>query len=443
MNGLLSALLIIPILGILIFLHELGHFVMARRAGVRVDEFGFGLPPRIWGTKRGDTLYSINLLPIGGFVRVHGEDGKADDPESVNSKTPGQRARFLFAGPAMNFIAAFVIVVAIVAFQGRTTEQVFIDQVVSGSPADAAGWESGDRVVAAGGSSIDSVDELMKRTGDYLDGEMPVTVERGGELLQTTVVPRSNPPAGEGRTGVVLNGASLANIEVQDVPPSSAAAAVGFQKGDDILRVDGVAVNNYYTYATAIRRSVGQEVAVEVKRDGAVMPLTFVVPGELATDREPLGMDLVQQLQFESIPLTAVPGESVRLFFSTIGRMFEGLASLVRGDTPLDELAGPIGMGQLTSEVIAESATPIWVTILNLMFLLSLNLGLLNLLPIPALDGGRLMFVLIEVLRGGRKISPEKEGMVHFLGMVLLLSTMLIIAFLDIDRLISGNSFLD
>jgi regulator of sigma E protease len=160
-------------------------------------------------------------------------------------------------------------------------------------------------------------------------------------------------------------------------------------------------------------------------------------------DDPPLGERLIQDLQFQSVPLVDIPGESINLFFGSIRQMGEGLLSLIRGETPLDDLAGPIGMGQLTSEVINESPMPLWITIANLMFILSLNLGLLNLLPLPALDGGRLLFVLIEVLRGGRRVSPEKEGMVHFFGMVLLLTVMLGIAFLDVERLLSGGSFLE
>ncbi|MGH9174491.1 MAG: M50 family metallopeptidase, partial [Vicinamibacterales bacterium] len=212
--GFLNALYIVPILAILIFLHELGHFVMARRAGVRVEEFGFGLPPRIWGVQRGDTLYSINALPIGGFVRVHGEDGKSFTEDSMQSKTPGQRASFLAAGSIMNFITAFVIVVVLVAFQGQTSSNVYVLEVVPNSPADAAGWQAGDRIIAAAGVEIDSSEDLRPVTDEYAGRELPVTIFRAGEEIETTVVPRENPPPDEGRTGIALNNYRLAGIEV-------------------------------------------------------------------------------------------------------------------------------------------------------------------------------------------------------------------------------------
>lgn len=441
--GFLNALYIIPVLGVLIFLHELGHFVMARRAGVLVEEFGFGLPPRIWGVKRGDTIYSINALPIGGFVRVKGEDGKSFDDDSMQAKTPGQRASFLAAGSIMNFITAFVIVILMVSFQGRTSSNVYITEVVSSSPAAAAGWQAGDRIITAGGETIDNADDLGPLTEEYAGRELPVTVLRGGEEVQTTVVPRENPPAGQGRTGIALANYRLADIEITEVPDDSAAAAAGLEDGDRITAVDGMPVTDYMAYAGHIRNNAGQSVELTVQRDGEAVVIPVAVPTDVPATDPPLGEGVVQDLEFESIPVAEIPGESVNLFFGSIEQMGRGLLSLIRGETPLDDLAGPIGMGQLTSEVVTESALPLWVTLANLMFILSLNLGLLNLLPLPALDGGRLLFVLIEVLRGGRRVSPEKEGMVHFVGMVLLLTVMLGIAFLDVERLISGNSFLE
>ena len=441
--GFLNALYIIPILGVLIFLHELGHFVMARRAGVMVEEFGFGLPPRIWGVKRGDTIYSINALPIGGFVRVKGEDGKSFEQNSMQSKTPRQRATFLAAGSVVNFVTAFVIIVLLVAFQGETTSNVYITRVVADSPAAAAGWQVGDRIVSAGGVTIDEANDIGPVTQDFEGREMPVVLMRGNEELQTSVVPRADPPAGQGRTGIGLNEYRIAEIKLSDVPADSIAASAGLREGDTIRAVDDVPVRDYMAYASYIRNHAGQSVDITVERDGEEMTIPLAVPADVPQNDPPLGEDLVQNLKFTSLPVSQIPGQSIDLFFSSIRQMGAGLLSLIRGETPLDDLAGPIGMGQLTSEVINDSPLPLWVTIANLMFILSLNLGLLNLLPLPALDGGRLLFVFIEVVRGGRRVSPEKEGMVHFVGMVLLLTFMIGIAFLDVERLISGNSFLE
>lgn len=440
---LLNALWIIPILGILIFVHELGHFVMARRAGVRVEEFGFGLPPRIWGVKRGDTIYSINALPIGGFVRVLGEDGKSQASDSMLSKSAGQRASFLAAGSVMNLITAIVLMALLIGVQGRSSDNVYVVDVVAGSPASDAGWQSGDRFVEIDGDSIDDSDDVSRLTSENAGNAMTVVLDRDGELVTTTITPRENPPAGQGRTGITLSAAPVASLEVDGVPADSLAAQAGLQPGDTIVAVDGRAVEDYLAYALALRNQTGNIVQLEVERDGAAATLDVAIPAELPGDREPLGADLTQQLHFDRVGLVDIPVETGRTFVSTMRQMGAGLMSLVRGDTSLGDVAGPIGMGQLTSEVIDRSAMPLWVTLTNLTIILSLNLALLNLLPLPALDGGRLLFVLIEVLRGGKRVPPEKEGVVHFVGLMLLLTAMFLIAFVDINRIISGSSFLE
>ncbi len=440
---LLNALWIIPILGLLIFVHELGHFVMARRAGVRVEEFGFGLPPRIWGIKRGDTVYSINALPIGGFVRVLGEDGKSNAPESMQSKSAGQRASFLAAGSAMNLITAIVLMAVLIGVQGRSGENVYVVDVVPGSPASDAGWRSGDRFVEIAGTTIEDGQDVSRLTADSAGQATTVVLDRQGELVTTTITPRENPPAGQGRTGITLSSAPVASIHVDDVPDDSLAAQAGLQPGDTIQAVAGQALDDYLEYALELRNHAGEAVELQVERGGAPVTLAVNVPADLPVDREPLGADLTQQLHFKRVPLVDLPVETGRTFVSTMRQMGEGLLSLVRGDTSLGDVAGPIGMGQLTSEVISRSAMPLWVTLTNLTIILSLNLALLNLLPLPALDGGRLLFVLIEVLRGGKRVPPEKEGVVHFVGLMVLLTAMFLIAFVDINRILSGSSFLE
>lgn len=439
----LNALWIIPILGILIFVHELGHFVMARRAGVRVEEFGFGLPPRIWGVKRGDTIYSINALPIGGFVRVLGEDGKSNAPDSMLSKSAGQRASFLAAGSVMNLITAIVLMALLIGVQGRSSDNVYVVDVVAGSPASEAGWQSGDRFVEIAGETINDSEDVSRLTADNAGSAMTVVLERRGDEITTSITPRENPPAGEGRTGITLSAAPVATLQIDDVPADSLAAHAGLQAGDRVLAVDGQAVEDYLSYALALRNQAGNSVQLTIERDGAPIELDVAVPADLPVDREPLGSDLTQQLQFDRVGLLDIPVETGRTFVSTMRQMGAGLMSLVRGDTSLGDVAGPIGMGQLTSEVIDRSALPLWVTLVNLTIILSLNLALLNLLPLPALDGGRLLFVLIEVLRGGKRVPPEKEGVVHFVGLMLLLTAMFLIAFVDINRIISGSSFLE
>lgn len=361
MTGFLNALWIVPILGILIFIHELGHFLAARAVGIRVEEFGMGLPPRLYGyTAKSGVIYSLNWIPFGGFVRMHGQDdlardgGHVDAPDSFTSKTPLQRAFVLLAGVLMNLAFALVAFTVIAVGQGRQEARVFIAQVLPDTPAAAAGWQSGDRLVSAGGVLVANSDQLVRLTEAHAGRDFSVVVQRGDRQIPTTVVPRANPPPGQGRTGVVLQ--------------------------------------TQYIYAP--------------------------------------------------VPLPIAPVEGARSAFETFGLMVTGLTQMVTGRANLREVAGPIGMGQMTSEVVTRSTLPLWVTLANLSGLLSLNLFLLNLLPLPALDGGRLVFVLLEMIRGGRKVAPEREGMVHFVGLMVLLTLMFVIGYFDIVRLVRGESLI-
>lgn len=351
----MSGLYIIPILAVLILVHEIGHFVSARLCGVKVEEFGIGIPPRLKGWTRNGVIWSINAIPFGGFVRVKGEDGGDMDPGSMNTKSPGQRAFFLAAGSAMNVLLAVVLMAIVVGVQGTPTGNalVFVNNVVPGSPAEQAGWRAGDRFVEVNGQPVRDADVLIRSTNDLAGQPLNVVVERDGQLVPTTVVPRDEPPRGEGPTGIGLRGTA----------------------------------------------------------------------------------------EYERVPAVEVLPTAIRETWNTATQMIQGLVDLLTGGIALDQLAGPIGMGQLTNTVVETTALPVWVALANLSILLSLNLAVLNLLPLPALDGGRLFFVLIELLRGGRRIAPEREGVVHFVGLVVLLGVMFLVAFSDIRRILNGGSF--
>ncbi len=362
-SGLLNSLWIVPILGILILVHEIGHFVAARLVGIRVEEFGMGLPPRLWGyTAKSGVIYSINWIPFGGFVKMYGQDdlrpdgGAAYGDDSFVSKTAPQRAFVLVAGVIMNLLLAILIFTALAVAQGRPgpNSTVTIDIVQPDTPAAAAGWQHGDQIIAAAGQPITNAQELRTLSEEYAGKPLPVTLLRNGQQVQTEVTPRVTYPEGQGRTGVTL----------------------------------------------------------------------------------------LSQVAYEPVPLWQAPYEGVRSAWNAVALQVDGLRQLFSGRVSTNDIAGPIGMGQLTGEIVQRSSLPLWATLGNLAALLSLNLFLLNLLPLPALDGGRLVFVILEILRGGRKIAPEREGMVHFVGLLMLLALMFMIGFQDILRLVRGDSFI-
>jgi len=443
-EGLINGLYIIPILAVLILVHEIGHFVAARLIGVKVEEFGIGIPPRIKGWRRNGVLWSLNWIPFGGFVKVLGEDGKATDPESINAKSPAKRAFFLVAGSAMNFLLAFVLMILVVGFQGVSRSNVYIASVVPGSPAAAAGWNTGDRIVEVAGVPVESSTDVGARAREFGGKPMSVVVERNGEAVETSVVPRLNPPAGEGPTGVGITDSPIADASVAAISASSPASQAGFQPGDRIVAIGSQQVSDPYALQFALTNASGTTISVDVIRGGEHATVSLAVPelqpeGDLLTQ---LGLDLAIKPRFDRVPLGSIIPVGVAQAWEQSGQMLSGIRDLVTGRAPLDQIAGPLGMGQITSEIVSASPLPLWVTLAQLAILLSLNLAVLNLLPLPALDGGRLLFVIVEVLRGGKKLAPEREGIVHVAGLILLLGFMVIVLVLDALRIYEGRSFL-
>ncbi len=529
MNG----LYIIPILAFLILIHEVGHYVSARMVGVKVEEFGIGIPPRLFGWTRNGVIWSINAIPFGGFVRVKGEDGANMDSDSMNSKGPWQRAFFLAAGSFMNLVTAIVLIVVLIGIRGVTTENLYVDYVEPNSPAAVAGWQTGDKIIEAGGREIDNQQELSNVTDDFSNQPMSVVLLRGDERIETMVTPRSDPPEGQGATGIRVSGGDIpdANVEVSTLTPDSAPAAAGLQEGDRFVSIDGRPVVDAFSALIAVRNAEGRTVPVEVEgtdgqirqldlavpligfeltnvefgspageagwqpddrvvkigdqpltssaqlvdavrtaagapipvtilRDGAEIETTLTVTGvEPATTfddaADAIGVEAVplnpfeeigfeERIDpiFESVPASEVIPRGFQEAWTTTTSMVEGVWGLVTSPSQWDQVAGPVGMGQLTSEALDQSPLPTWVVLTRIAIVLSLNLAVLNLIPLPALDGGRLLFVAIEILRGGRKIAPEKEGAVHLVGFVLLIGLMFVIAFFDIDRIRDGRDFL-
>jgi len=274
---------------------------------------------------------------------------------------------------------------------------------------------------------------------------LTVTIERRGQLIDTTLTPRQNPPKGEGRVGIGLVTRYSGDIYLDTVVAGSPAAAAGLQNGDQLLTINARPASDSFVVETELTRFEGFSVPVTYMRAGQTLTATIDVPqvGPSADLFQEVGFHkVVAKPIFEKVPLIHVVPRGFKEAYSATVQMIHGIQQLFSSKDNLSNVAGPIGMAQLTSELIQQSPFPVWYSIANLAIILSLNLAMLNLLPLPALDGGRLFFVLIEVLRGGRKIAPEKEGLVHLAGLVLLIGLMFVIGFFDINRLVDGKSFL-
>lgn len=343
----------IIIFGIIVLVHELGHFLLAKRGGIHVVEFCIGMGPRIFGFEKNGTDYALRLFPIGGACIFEGEDGLNESQEgpsenSFNSAGVWTRISSVAAGPIFNFILAFILALIIVGMGG--SDKPVILGVMEGYPAMEAGMQPGDEVISMNGERIYVAREIYVNT--FLNGAAPMEIEyeRDGQRHAVTLIPKYNEESGR--------------------------YLVGFQ--------------GYGEY-------------VEAK-----------------------GLDLIKMSYYE-----------VRY---SLKSTLKSLLMLVQGKAGKEDLSGPVGIAQIIGQV-AEETAPYGIAILvlnlcNIALLLSVNLGVINLLPLPALDGGRLVFLFLEAIRG-KPIPPDKEGMVHFAGMVALIALMIFITYNDLIRLFS------
>ncbi len=359
----MAILIFIIILSILVMIHEFGHFIMAKRAGIGVEEFGFGLPPRLWGKKIGETIYSINWLPFGGFVRLVGEDPtdkKRNQKNSFYVKSIGQRSLVVIAGVFMNLLLAVLIFYAIIFALGfkvslpllvehkfsfvKETRQVLVADVGANSPAKIAGIEPGDSIVKIGEEEIDSLDELQGIVRSSLDQELTITLE--------------NPVNNKQR---IVRAVPIYNNEIK-------APALGIGLGE-------LAVLNY--------DSLGQKLFSGFIHSYNTIVYSGSVFGELISYS-------IREKNFAAVS--------------------EGVS-------------GPVGIASITSQAVALGP----ISVLQLMGLLSLNLAVLNILPIPALDGGRFAFIIYEAItRRKVHASFEKWvhtiGFALLIGLILLIT---------------------
>ncbi len=334
----------VVLFSVLVFVHEFGHFIVAKLSGVRVEEFGFGYPPRLLklGQWR-ETTISLNLLPVGGFVRMSEDDPTVEG--SLASKSRTARALVHVAGALMNIILAAVLL--------------------------------------------------------------------GVTCVIGTLVPVEGPGAG-----------------IYYVAPESPAEMAGLQPGDTIVILNGQTVEDVTQAVEVIRANVGQQLEIVVRRNGRLLPPVFAAPRvDPPENQGALGVSLDLPLSKKSYPIWEAIPMGVRGTFNMIRGIFYGIQAAIRKEIPF-EVTGVIGMYSMTTQVAKTGL----VRLLEFAAFLSVNFFLFNLLPLPALDGGHLIFVILEWARGGRKVPPEKEGMVHAVGMVVLLCLMAVVSVLDYVR---------
>jgi regulator of sigma E protease len=409
----------IVIFGALVFFHELGHLIFAKRAGILCREFAIGFGPKVFSHKKGETTYTIRLLPIGGFVRMAGED-----PEMIEIK-PGHRIGLLFDKDEK--VKKIIL---------NNKEKYPNCRIVEVEYADI------EKELFIKGFPDDDDDELKT----FIIDPKAVIVENGIEsqiapvdrqfgsktLAQRTMAIFAGPMMNFVLAFIVfiiiafLQGVPTNEPKLGEITPDGAANAAGLKKGDIIQTINGSEISSWSDVVEVIRKNPNEKLDFSIHRNQKDLDI-IVTPIEKTVEGKKIGLIGVYS-PVEKSPILAVKAGFTETYFWT-KQIFVMVGKLVTGQFSIDALSGPVGIYQATDDV-AKSGI---YYLMKWAGILSINLGIMNLLPIPALDGGRLMFFAVEAVRG-KPIDRQKEGMVHFIGFALLMLLMLVVTWNDIQR---------
>lgn len=425
-------------LSLLIFTHELGHFLVAKLSGIRVLKFSMGFGPVLVSWRRRDTEYAISAIPFGGFVKMAGEGGGDEEPEArgepweFSSKPVRVRLAVVLAGPAMNFALAVVIAIGVIYASGvEYIDTTRLGSVAPGSIGEAAGLETGDEVLSVGGTEVGEWNELVAAFIEAGGGRVAVVFSRGDSLLETqTVLPDS---------GLVEYGdLGISPFEppvIGKVRRRSPAHRAGLKPGDEIVSLAGTPVAQWAEVAEIIHGSPGVPVHIEWIRDGVRME-GEVIPEEGDIPVSPTSVIRGGLIQIRpryawrdvSFPEAVSLGFGHTVWLSKQVILF--IRMLFTGGVSRDMVGGPIRIGQMAGETVMWGISELFFFIAYL----SVVLFILNLLPIPVLDGGHVLFLAIEAgMR--RPLSLRVRTVLQQVGFVLLILLMVVVAVLDLDKL--------
>ena len=412
---------------------------MARRVGVRVLKFSLGFGPRLVGFTRGDTEYVISAIPLGGYVKMAGEN--PDDPRSGRddeflSKTKWQRFQVLIMGPLMNLILAVVVTAGVLMngaeIPASKSKPPVVAQVTPGAPAEAAGILAGDRIISVAGRNVDTWEHFDIAIGTRASRETDIVLLRNGKELSVKVTPAPQTRFEIGEIGVLPN----SHPHIVQTIPGGPAQRGGLMAGDVILKVDGTVVALPSQLIAAISKKAGVPISMTVRRGGVEQDLSVVPEGNtgrcpsLPTGAGCIGISIGEEvIKIKPGPIDAL-GMSLKRNYDSAGLIFMTIGQLITRETSTRQLMGPLAIAQLSGESAAQG----WVPLFALMASISLNLGLLNLLPIPVLDGGHIFIMALEGL-ARRDFSMRLKEKMFLAGFAMLLMLMVTVIYNDLTRI--------
>jgi len=429
-------------LGILIFVHELGHFLLAKRAGIKVEAFSFGFGPRLFGIKRGETDYRLSALPFGGYVKMLGDDPtdpEAQDPRSFTQKTIWQRVKVILFGPLMNFFLCLILM-PIVFMIGRSQpayldESPMVKQVRAESPAAEAGIETGDRILKIDGHKVENWESVMNRVLIASPGsKMALTIERNGNQKNVQATVGEMPEFRGGYLGIAPILFMGNEATVDGLFPGGPADQAGLKEGDKILSLNGQPVSDWFDLIQKVDETEGGESIMMVERGGNTLEFKIQPKFNDEYKRWLIGIQKDRNSGVPTVikrygPIQAIikgTHENIKILKLT----FSVLKRLVTFQLSYKVLGGPIIIAKTSAAAASSGAAHF----LYFLAFLSLQLAVLNLLPIPVLDGGHLVFLGIEAVRK-KPLSVRITGIATQIGFVMLISLMLLVTINDIEHI--------
>jgi regulator of sigma E protease len=452
---LISAVAFIVLIGVMIVVHEFGHFLVAKLCGVRVERFSVGFPPRLFGIKIGETDYCISATPLGGYVKMTGEnlpgenmslegadkdkvEAEKADPGALTSHPRWQQMLIAVAGPTANFLLALVLMLVyfgwineVPSVQVKTTT---VEWVTPDSAAAKAGFEPGDVIRSFDSENRPNWDQIYEHVKLNANQPVPVTVERGTQTLALTL----RVPADAKDDDFDLGDAGLlplyltGPIHVADVEADTPAARAGLRTGDAIESVDGHAFHYVPTLAAYLQSGKGKTVSLMVDRNGVALPPMIVYPAKLEGNTWMLGFSgAAIPFRDDPLPLGAALSKSAAFCKSNSLLIVEVLQRIFEHRVSVSQLSGPVGIAVMAGQAAQMKS---WYPKFGLAGEISLNLGILNLLPFPILDGGMILFLLIEsVLRHDIDLNVKER--IYQAAFVVIVVFFVFIIFNDVTKL--------
>lgn len=429
----ITFLLFVGTILVLVGVHEGGHFLAAKASGVYVEEFAIGFGPKLFSFGKGETKYSIRAIPFGGYVRMAGEDAREALPDIptdrlLYSKPPLVRIVISLAGPAMNLLTTFLV--AVFALWGFGIPVLQVADTIPGKPA-ASVLQPGDRVYEINGHPVHDIDAVSRLIQEANGAPVDFLIERDGTPEHVKITPTFDEKEGRYLVGAYFLPVTYTK-RIKSLDPSSPLALAGLRPGDEIESVNGSPVSTAISFIEKLSEILpADSVSISVLRNGGEIALVLPTAG-MTVDKLLTGVEFVDLGKEMRRPgLTAGIVLGAGQFADELRMMGELFHSMITGKiSPAKSIAGPIGIARLLGEGMHQGGSVfLWI-----FSYLSLSLGILNLIPFPALDGSRAAFALYELV-ARKPIPPEREGMIHLIGFLILLGLMILITFQDIVRL--------